>query len=46
MPNTANVTTGKPKVAGAVYRAPSGTALPTDASTALAAAYLDMGYIS
>lgn len=46
MPNTANVSTGKPKVAGAVYRAPLATALPTDASTALAAAYEEMGYIS
>lgn len=46
MPNTANVTTGKPKVAGAVYRAPAGTAVPTDATTALAQTYIDMGYIS
>lgn len=46
MPNQANVSTGKPKTAGAVYRAPIGTTLPTDASTALAAAFEDMGYIS
>ena len=46
MPNVSNVSTGKPKVAGAVYRAPKGTALPTDASSALAQAYVDMGYIS
>lgn len=46
MPITANVTTGKPRVAGAVYRAPKGTAVPTDASTALAQTYVDMGYIS
>jgi len=46
MPTTTNVSAGKPKVAGAVYRAPAGTALPTDASTALAAAFVDMGYIS
>lgn len=46
MPTVANVSTGKPKVAGAVYRAPRGTTLPTDASTALASAFLDMGYIS
>lgn len=46
MPNIANVSVGKPRVAGAVFRAPKGTALPTDASTALAAAYQDMGYAS
>ena len=46
MPSASNVSTGKPKVAGAVYRAPKGTTLPTDASTALANAFEDMGYIS
>lgn len=46
MPTVSKVSAGKPKVAGAVYRAPLGTALPTDATTALAAAFLDMGYIS
>lgn len=46
MPDTAKVSTGKPKVAGAVFRAPKGTTLPTDAATALASAYEDMGYIS
>lgn len=46
MPNNINVSAGKPKVAGSVYRAPLGTALPTDASTSLAAAFVDMGYIS
>lgn len=47
MANTVtNVTAGKPKVAGAVYRAPLGTALPTDATTDLAAAYVAMGYCS
>ena len=46
MPNTTNVSTGKPKVAGAIYRAPLGTTLPTDASTALAGAFVEMGYIS
>lgn len=46
MPNASNVSAGKPKVAGAVYRAPKGTTLPTDATTALAAAFKDMGYIS
>ena len=46
MPDVSNVSTGKPKVAGAVYRAPVGTTLPTDASSSLAGAFVDMGYIS
>lgn len=31
---------------GAVYIAPTGTTMPTDATTALDAAFLDLGYIS
>lgn len=46
MPNVANVSTGKPKVAGAVFRAPLGTTLPTDATTALDAAFKELGYVS
>lgn len=46
MPNTNYVSTGKPKVAGAVYRAPKGTTLPTSASASLNGAFVDMGYIS
>lgn len=46
MPNTDNVTTGKPKITGAIYRAPLGTTLPTDATTALSGAFVEMGYIS
>ena len=46
MPNVANVSTGKPKVAGAVFRAPLGTALPTDAVTALNEAFVELGYVS
>ena len=45
--NTAtNVTTGKPKVSGAVYVAPKGTTLPTDATTALSASFTNLGYVS
>lgn len=44
--NTSNVTTGKPKKAGSVYRAPLGTTLPTDASTDLNVAFVSLGYIS
>lgn len=46
MPNVNNVSTGKPKVAGAIFRAPKGTALPTDANTPLSAAFSEMGYVS
>lgn len=44
--NVANVTTGKPKVGGAVYRAPKGTEVPTDAKTALDDAFKCLGYVS
>lgn len=40
------VSFGKPKATGAVFVAPLGTTLPTDASSALDAAFLPMGYIS
>lgn len=43
---TTNVTAGKPKVAGAIFRAKLGTALPTDATTALSSAYDEIGYCS
>lgn len=44
--NTAtNVTTGKPKVSGAVWVAPKGTALPTDATTELTG-FTNLGYVS
>lgn len=39
-----NVSAGKPAVGGAVYRAASGTTLPTDATTTLAAAFKALGY--
>ena len=41
-----NVTAAKPRVGGAMYVAPAGTALPTDATTELAAAFKSLGYIS
>lgn len=41
-----NVTAGKPKVGGAIYRAPLGTTLPTTATEALNAAFKNVGYIS
>lgn len=41
-----NVSAGKPAVGGAVYRAVAGTTLPTDATTALAAAFKALGYCS
>lgn len=44
--NVENVSVGKPKVAGAWYRAPLGTTLPTDATTALGDAFKAMGYVS
>ena len=46
MPNATYVTAGKPKIGGAVYRGALGTALPTDATTALNAAFADLGYVS
>ena len=47
MPNNAqNVTTGKPKVGGAVYVAPLGTTLPTTAKAELDEAFESLGYIS
>lgn len=41
-----NVTVGKPSTSGAIWVADEGTTLPTDASTALNAAFVNVGYIS
>lgn len=44
--NAQNVSVAKPKVGGAIFVAPLGTALPTDATTTLNAAFENVGYIS
>lgn len=46
MPSAANVTAGKPNVAGAIFRAPFGTALPTSVVADLDNAFVEMGYAS
>lgn len=46
MSDARNVTTGKPKVGGAVFRAPVGTTLPTDPVTELDPAFKALGYCS
>lgn len=46
MATVSNVTAGKPKIGGAIFVAPVGTALPTDATTALNEAFVGLGYVS
>lgn len=41
-----NVTAGKPRTNGAVFAAPAGTTVPTDAVSALDNAFKDLGYLS
>lgn len=41
-----NITIGLPKENGAVFWAPAGTTLPTDADTDLGASFINLGYIS
>lgn len=44
--NKKNVTAGKPKTGGSIYRAAAGTTLPKDAMTELDQAFKSLGYIS
>lgn len=44
--NAMNVTTGKPKIGGAIFRAPAGSTLPVGAKAELADAYANLGYVS
>jgi len=46
MTNTNFVMEGKPKIGGAAFKAPRGTALPTNCATVLAPAYIEQGYVS
>ena len=46
MATKTNVSVGKPLLAGSVYRAPVGTALPTTADGNLNGAFASVGYIS
>ena len=46
MATSANVSAGRPAVAGAIYIAPLGTTLPTDATSTLGAGFTSLGYIS
>ena len=46
MADATKVTAAKPKVGGAIWRAPLGTPLPTDAKTELDKAFKCLGYAS
>lgn len=45
-PAAANATSGTPLVTGGVWWAPTGTAVPTDAVTALNVAFIGLGYVT
>ena len=44
--DTKNVTPGKPRVTGAIFRAPAGTPVPTDAISQLDPAFKELGYVN
>jgi hypothetical protein len=44
--NSNNVRTGRPNVGGAIFTAPAGTAIPTDATSPLSADFIELGYAS
>ena len=46
MNNKDNITIGRPKVGGAIYFAPAGSTLPTNATTSLPSAYINLGYVT
>lgn len=46
MSNALHVTAAKPKIGGAIYTAPLGTSLPTDATSELNESFKSLGYIS
>lgn len=46
MNDSSKVSFGKPKATGALFVAPKGTTLPTNASSALDAAFKGLGYVS
>lgn len=46
MNDKGNITIGLPKAGGAIYFAPAGTALPSDANTSLSGAYVNLGYVT
>lgn len=46
MSDATRVSTGKPKVGGAIYRAPLGTSLPESTKAVLDSAFVNLGYVS
>jgi len=46
MANASNVSVGKPRAAGGIFSAPLSVETPDDATTALPAGFVDLGYVS